>query len=623
MSSTPAFNPEQLAFINCDADRVFLFATAGSGKTRCCSAYSARQIQQGIRPDQILSVTFTRKAAAEFTERLSKETQLPPNAFTAGTFHSICHLLIREDSKSFGLHNKHFSVLDEKQSNRLIRQIARDLQLPSEIEGRKIQDLVSLARNTLYLPADVTTSRQLTAGFSDLIVRYRAELDSRNCTDYDGLLEKVLARMGAQPEYAQKLRTRWPRVIVDEMQDSNALNFEFLKALNPDRLVCVGDANQSIYEWRGANNRLIDTFVQEQKATVLTMRTNYRAGQKILDAANSILVETTNPISMKSGVGDGGSIATFRHDDDIAEAEQTANWISRVIRAGWKPKDIAVLSRTARALRRVETALKTRGIDYRTYHGRSIAESPHIRDATALIRAAYNRTDSFAIEHVAGFFPGTGPAEASRLAEAPKLIPTLAPAMHQLLETVHGLPPAAMFEQLPEMLAPVFARKYKKDHEKRIVDLRALCTQMAAKSPDEFVSAFEIEQDMTPVHPEHCVTLSTVHSAKGLEWPFVWVVDASDRAFGHKPQSKERLPANESMRLFYVAVTRAREMLIVSCPAFAMGSKRQPCNHLSSSYRWTLDHDSAARGRILEARGAHRVRNPIRRTLPDTALGER
>jgi Superfamily I DNA and RNA helicases len=618
------FNDEQLAFIKCEDPRILLYATAGSGKTRCCVGYCSWNIEHGVAPEQILMVTFTRKAAAEFSERLAHATGIPPTRFTAGTFHSICHALIREEPRAFGLRSRFFSVLDERQSNKLIRQISRDIGLPNEIGGRKVPDLVSIARNTLFLPPEVRDAQDLVVPFQSLITRYRGELDDRNSTDYDGLLEKVSARMFAQPQYAENLRDRWRRVIVDEMQDCNALNYQFLSLLNPERLVCVGDSNQSIYEWRGANNRLIDEFVKHQSATVLTMRTNYRSGQKILDAANVVLRDTDRPIAMRSGVGSGGLVYGFRHDDDIAEADRVANWITKVLEKGWKPKDIAVLSRTARALRRVETALKSRNIDYRSYHGRTVAESPHIRDATSLIRAAFNHADTFAIEHVAGFFPSYSPALITRVSECPRLIPKLTPELHLLLESVRHTPPSVLFEQLPEILAPVFQRKYKKDHDKRVIDLRAICTQMASSTKDEFLDAFQIEERIDPIHPETCVTLSTVHSAKGLEWPFVWVVDASDQAFGNRPHTKERLPANEPQRLFYVAITRAKEQLILSCPAFAMGSKREPCDYLAGHLDWAFDHEQDARGRVIAERGAYRLRNPLmlQKTKPQGAERE-
>ena len=378
-------NDEQRKVAMCRDNRVLVLAAAGTGKTTTCAAWAAARISEGIPPEKLLMLTFTRAAAAEMKERVAFKTGLPTNILQSGTYHSIACRLIRDDPQGFGL-PENFTIIDDKDSKAMIKQAAESSGEYNPDFGnlnfRDVVKMISKSRNRL-IPVwlsyfnrdakikDTPASQGIYPKNNEegpvaerILSEYRKLLRQQGCLDFDGILEVWHDRLQYDPEYSQILREKWTHVLVDEVQDNNKLNQSIIDHLNPETMLAVGDKQQAIYAFRGASPEVVDEL--HDRCKILRLSTNYRCSHNVLSLSNRIIAKFPGDESlrvfMNAGTSIDGKTRAFRFEDEGAESSAAAMWVKRQIDNGSPPGSVAVLSRASATLTPIEGELMKAGI---------------------------------------------------------------------------------------------------------------------------------------------------------------------------------------------------------------------------------------------------------------------
>jgi DNA helicase-2/ATP-dependent DNA helicase PcrA len=596
-------NAGQSQVRDCRARRAIILAGAGTGKTASATHHVASLIQSGVAPSSILQITFTRKAAQEMVHRVRTLTGLQPeDEFPAiGTYHAIASALIRENPRGYGFSRGTFTLLDKSDA--------------SHVMGMAF-GAAQIKKGELVKPSSVleTLSYCLNAG-EPLKNRYEEvfEKEAPNAmaatqhytrlkreggmADFEDLLTLWRDRLAFDPAYAKLLRSVWTHVIVDEFQDNNPLNFDILKGLDPEHLLVIGDKQQSIYGFRGANCKLIETFMaQSPDAEVIKLEENYRSGQKILDLANRVVSSASVALSLRAFSTARAMVNARTFADDREEAAAAVTWIEHGDVKGVPRNETAFLARSTRTLVPLEARLKAAGIPYRKYGGVHISDAAEIRDFISLVRLTINPQDTAALRKVLVLFPKIGDKSAEKAAlaltrdvnapwpEKAAAVPRWLEAIRQSSTLEESLRTAQGF------LVPLLRVQsaYQSTLPARLDNLNQVIATGAsvASSLPEFIDAFALSKEAGDEHPEGSVTLSTIHSAKGLEWKRVWVVGVGDQQMPH-PNARGQEELEEEMRLLYVAVTRAKDDLLVSYPTKTMmGREQKVCRYLPDDLLW-------------------------------------
>lgn len=592
------YNAEQNAFIGCDAPRVLVLAAAGSGKTKSCIGYVLRRVNQGVTPESILQVTFTRKAAGEFAERLTQASGIERDAFSVGTYHSIASDLIREDPQGFGF-SAPPTIVDGSETTRVLSASWERIDgQPWPEDAGRITEVFSFYRNSMRPPA-VAKQFGLHRHMPAVLQELHDHFQRTNTTDFDMLLECWRSRLLHGKGYAQSVRQRWSHIIVDEMQDNNLLNYDIVTAINPRTLVCVGDVNQSIYEWRGASPGIVERFKTEHKAQVLTMETNYRSRQRILDLANASIKNESTRLVMRSGVGDGGALWFRSNDDAMGEAQDIVAFIKRRIEAGASPASIAVLGRTNRVLRPTEFLLEREHIEYVTYSGDSNKDSA-ASDLGRALRAILSPSDAKSRGLLAAIERGKSASES--------------PVTDAMIADGRSIASDSLVREMPAVMYHWLSKCRPADAKKRHRLISKMCSEKADMFPGEFVSwmTLSAEAEEQREHPETAVTLSTIHSAKGLEWDSVWVAGLGARQFSVRGQACSE---KENIRLFYVAATRAKSQIVLSYPRYTKAASgayfpQKPIAAIPEIVRWTHVDSEQGHKRVAQGLGIAATASP-------------
>ncbi len=581
-------NPSQLTVSQSRDPRLLVLAGAGTGKTATSVHWVAGLIREGIRRHQVLMITFTRKAAREMATRIEHLIRDVPkqnahDALSVGTYHAIASTLIRKEATAFELAHKAFTTIDESEAKSIWKSAMKQASIAPKstlFAPDKVHQIYSMARNTccpveeLLQPVFKGNTKRLVR----VIGLYEELKKAANVVDYDDLIVLWLKRMQQDPSYAESLRARWPYVLVDEMQDNNRLNESILQTLNPKHLMGVGDANQSVYGFRGSDVQIISEFPSKNPGTrVLKLEHNYRSGQNILDLANRIVATTACPLQLQSHHPEPGIVEYRTYVNPQQEAYAIAQTIQQWAESGKNPSQFAILSRSSRFLTPLEVALNSRRIFYKKYGGQMLADAAEVKDFLCFLRIAHNPLDKIALLRALIQFPGIGEGTAAK-----------AIAAHQGGDFENGEWPEAAAElplwikeirsrkkiadagnYLYEKIHPLIAANYPKDGDERINTVHAMVQSMAG-TPDtplaDFLDGFALSRSGDDYHPDHAVVLSTVHSSKGLEWESVWLIGAGATQIPHPRTIDDKAGKEEELRLFYVAVTRAKRHLILSYP---------------------------------------------------------
>ncbi|TXH84424.1 MAG: ATP-dependent helicase, partial [Rhizobium sp.] len=566
----------------CTARRVLVLAGAGTGKTTTCVAWAARRIAEGVNPDRLLLITFTRRAASEMRHRIAEETKAKVSTHT---FHSFATAVLRSHPQVFG--GERFTILDEEDSKLLYRRAARSLNLGKEFPAAHFSAIISRERNFMR-PIGSSGSGSVEQMVTVKLHRaYSLLKEQSNVLDYDDLLERLLGGLRTHRPFAAAIRARFSHVLVDEVQDNNPLNYEILRAMNPAHLVCVGDRCQSIYGFRAADPSLLDRFREDNPdVKVFRLEDNFRSGRRILSLANHLTAEMPDGLTLSSALQTPAALHLIRPADPQHEAALAAEDIARLLVRGVQAGDISVLCRTSRGTTALEGALSMRGVALRKYGGQSLADSGEIRDLTAVLRAALNPQDRPALERVLRMYPGVGAVVAERSAAKMKPAAEAARAAFDLVSLVRPrLNDPSLLGELPGLLAPLLHKNYD-DPSARLINVTQVCHSFQGAQPAKLLDAFATDA-LKMVGPSgDAVSVSTIHSAKGLEWKHVWIIGAGDLQIPH-PRSRSPRAIDEERRLLYVAVTRAKERLVLSAPVILPDRGTQsPTRFIAEDVQW-------------------------------------
>lgn len=586
-------NPSQLAVIKERSPRMIVMAGAGTGKTATTVHYVASLIKDGVKRSQILMITFTRKAANEMLHRVNRlvpdSSPVSGDAMMVGTYHAVGIQLIREDPQGFGLPGRNFSIIDDSETLALWKSAYKECGISSEDHihlPAKLSEIVSWCHNTCT-PLSRGLGRQWHGEeqIRDLIEvskTYQQLKRTAHAVDYDDLLTMLRDRLAKDEKYREYLRDRFVYVLVDEVQDNSQLNYEILENLNPVNLMVVGDVQQSIYGFRGASSDLISRFARSGGALILKLEDNFRSGQKILDLANKIVSGQDFSLELRSA-RESQALVDYRIYSSVkAEAEGILRWINHcTIKKGMKPCEIAVLSRSSVNLTVCEAYLKAHRIAYKKYGGLAIGDASEVKDFISFLRVSFNRNDKLAMTRALTQFPGLGETAARSFSrdmdgtedDQDRLFhviswPKQAREMEVWLDDLGRLPVLIDKGQyLKSAVRPLFRRNYPKDWEKRMETIESIVQTMKGFPGGlaDFLDAFTLDRSDQKAHPEDCIVLSTIHSSKGLEWPAVFVMGSGSMQMPH-PRVVSDDEVNEERRLMYVAVTRAKDRLVLSYP---------------------------------------------------------
>lgn len=611
-------NKEQLSAVNTTKGSILILAGAGSGKTRVLTARIANMIKNGISPRSILAVTFTNKAAKEMKERLSKilGEDIVKNMWV-GTFHSICGRILRYDIDKYNFKtgktlDKNFSIYDEQDSLSIIKQILKKLNLDEKIyQPKMVKSIISNSKNKMQDAYTFATYARdfKTQRISMIYDEYEKALNNSNSIDFDDMLMLCVKLLKQNEEVRTKYYNRFEHVLVDEFQDTNIAQYNLVKALYtnyadevpPDRSLCVvGDVDQSIYSWRGADFRLILNFKHDFKdCKTIKLEQNYRSTSKILRAANSVIENNEQRVEkvLYSNKGDGERITYYEADDDSDEA----NFIASTIKStSANYSKFAVLYRTNAQSRSIEEACISLGIPYKIYGGLKFYDRKEIKDAIAYLKLIHNPNDSQSlkriinvpkraigdttIKHLQTYADENGYSlyEAIKNINEEESIQTRTKIkLEEFTKLIDNLREIQTRYSLNEFLSLVleksgYLRELQQENtqedEARIENLQELVNvagefiaDEAENTLGEFLAQVSLVSDLDNMENEtNSVTLMTLHSAKGLEFPTVFIAGADDGIFPSQRSIIEKTGLEEERRLMYVGITRAEEKLYIT-----------------------------------------------------------
>lgn len=612
-------NPSQRLAVEHRGGPLLIVAGAGSGKTRVLTRRIAHLLATGdAQPAQILAITFTNKAAGEMKERVAELVGARSRAMWVSTFHSACVRILRGEATRLGMTSS-FTIYDTADSLRLMSMVIRNLELdPRKNTPRSFLSQVSNLKNELIDYEDFAsravnpTEQVLATAYGD----YQRRLRRANAFDFDDLISSTVAVMQLFPDVAEHYRRRFRHVLVDEYQDTNHAQYILIKELvgigtpelPPGQLCVVGDADQSIYAFRGATIRNIEEFERDYpNATTVMLEQNYRSTQTILSAANSVIARNAGRREKKlwTDAGDGALVVAYVADDEHDEASFIANEIDRLTDdEGMHPSDVAVFYRTNAQSRSVEEIFIRVGLPYRVVGGTRFYERREVRDAIAYLRAIANPDDEVSLRRVLNT-PKRGigdraeamvdafgqrerlsfAAALDRADEAPGIATrslvsiqsfmTLMGDLRTIVES--GADPATVLQAVLEQsgyLAELQASTDPQDETRveNLAELESVAQEFATQNPagtlGDFLERVSLVADSDEIPDADgsggVVTLMTLHTAKGLEFPVVFLTGMEDGVFPHMRSLGSPRELEEERRLAYVGITRARQRLYVS-----------------------------------------------------------
>ena len=610
-------NPSQRLAVEHRGGPLLIVAGAGSGKTRVLTRRIAHLLAtRDAQPGEVLAITFTNKAAGEMKERVAELVGARARAMWVSTFHSACVRILRSEATRLGMTST-FTIYDQADSLRLMTMVIRDLNLePKKHTPRSFLSQVSNLKNELIDFEDFRsravnpTEQTLAEAYGD----YQRRLRRANAFDFDDLISSTVAVLQLFPDVAEHYRRRFRHILVDEYQDTNHAQYILIKelvgtgtpGLPPGQLVVVGDADQSIYAFRGATIRNIEEFERDYpNATTVLLEQNYRSTQTILTAANAVIArnEGRREKRLWTDAGDGVPVVAYVADDEHDEASFIANEIDRLTDEGQiKPSDVAVFYRTNAQSRSVEEIFIRVGLPYRVVGGTRFYERREVRDAIAYLRAIANPDDEVSLRRVLNT-PKRGigdraeamveafgqrerigfAAALERADEAPGIaarslasIQGFVALMRDLRTIVEaGADPATVLQAVLEQsgyLAELQASADPQDETRveNLAELESVAQEFATQNPEGTLTDFlervslVADSDEIPDADGGVVTLMTLHTAKGLEFPVVFLTGMEDGVFPHMRSLGSPRELEEERRLAYVGITRARQRLYVT-----------------------------------------------------------
>jgi len=599
-------NPQQRQAVTAGTGPVLVLAGPGSGKTRVLTQRVAYLIaHEGVRPYQMLAVTFTNKAAREMGNRVRDMLgELASDGLWLGTFHSVCARLLRREAEQLPF-DASFVIYDDDDQQRLVKAAIRDLNLDDKTyRPPAVHGAISRAKNDLIFPADYPVQTYRDEVVKRVYTRYQELLKQNNAVDFDDLLLWTAHLLSEFPTVREKYSNRFHHVLVDEFQDTNFAQYVLLKHLasGHNNIFCVGDPDQSVYRWRGADYRNVQRFEQDYpNAQVILLEQNYRSKQTILDAAMAVI--DRNPHRRRKNLfterGAGEKISYYEALDDYAEAAFVVDTIASLV-AGktCEPGNCAVMYRTNAQSRLLEEAFLQARLPYRLVGAQRFYGRREVKDIIAYLRLVHNPADEISLDRVINSPPrGIGDKTISALhntAHAANTPPSLvlmdlargdtSPLWSQF--TGRAALPLADFGALlsnwraeaPRFTVTELFDRIAKDINyqafiedgtdegaerwENVQELRRLTLEYETRTLTDFLETVALISDQdTLTEGKNAPTLLTLHAAKGLEFGTVFIIGLDDGILPHSRSFDEPEAMEEERRLFYVGITRARDRL--------------------------------------------------------------
>lgn len=597
-----ALNPAQLEAVTTLEGPLLVIAGAGTGKTRTLVYRVARLVESGVPPQSILLLTFTRRAAQEMLRRAAVLLDGRCEHVEGGTFHSFANLVLRRYGSRLGLAPS-FTILDQGDMEDVLQLLRTQLGLDRSERRfpRKavLAEVLSMSVNKSQPLAELLAREyphlaEFTGEIETLAQHYRAYKRERQLVDYDDLLVLLRELVAEHPEVRSRLAHTYRYLLVDEYQDTNALQADIVWWLGQDHrnVMVVGDDAQSIYSFRGANFRNILEFPQRfPEARILSIEENYRSTQPILDLANALMAAAPEGFAkhLYSRRQEGERPLLIPAPNENTQSLFVCQRILELREEGVELSDIAVLFRSGFHSFDLELELQRHDLPFVKRGGYRFMEAAHIKDLLAHLRLVANPFDTVSWHRVLLLLPGVGPRAAHDVVEHvvagadpvqqlrtyPRAsvrakLQGLASLLERLVRLDH---PQAQADEVLTYYEPLLVARYPDDHPRRRKDaeqfvslaaasrsLEGFLTRMALEPPSDSVAGV-----MATDKDHECLTLSTIHSAKGLEWRVVFLIWAAEGRFP-SPFSLGAESLEEERRLMYVAVTRAKELLYITYP---------------------------------------------------------
>ncbi|MBV06453.1 MAG: DNA helicase II [Gammaproteobacteria bacterium] len=605
-----SLNEPQRQAVTSDSNNLLVLAGAGSGKTRVIAHRVAWLIKAGgINPHSILTVTFTNKAAREMRGRIEGIVEQEMGNFWCGTFHGISHRLLRAHWEEAGL-RREFAILDSEDQYRVIKRVSKSLGLDdTKWPPRQIQWFINKQKDECRRSKDVETADDYFAEkVNEVYAAYEELCERESLVDFGELLLRTYLLLKTNENVLDHYKKRFRHILVDEFQDTNEVQYQFLKLLceGEGHIMSVGDDDQSIYGWRGAKSENINRFTKDYKNTeIIRLEQNYRSTSIILGAANAVIENNQGRMGKELWTeqkeGEPISIYSAYNEDD--EARYVVGSIQNWMEQGRDLNEVAILYRSNAQSRALEEAILREGLSYRIYGGLRFYERAEIKNAMSYLRLVFGREDDAAFERVINIPPrGIGAKTLDIIrSRAQKIETSLWKACQDLLET-DGLTPRASqsvegflsdFEDLEietkdlplrDLVDHVIQRSGLIEYHKkeagekgrtRVENLAELVTAASDFEPEPLDDAEEIPLKLFIDHAaldagetqasdhESAIQLMTLHSAKGLEFPLVFITGFEEGLFPHKLSIEEADQLQEERRLCYVGMTRSMERLFI------------------------------------------------------------
>jgi DNA helicase-2/ATP-dependent DNA helicase PcrA len=610
-----SLNPEQRAAVDHRGGPLLVIAGAGSGKTRVLTARVGSLVAEGVPAERILAFTFTNRAAREMKERIARSVGEDATRLWVGTFHSTGVRILRREARTLARRwpgfPADFSIHDRDDQESVLKSVMKEMELPeTSFRPGEVLNRISDAKNALVSPAEMerVAVSPWERKVAECYARYQAALRRQGALDFDDLIAEPVRMLLEDPDAAKRWSERFAHVLVDEYQDTNHAQFRLVKALaeSHGNLFVVGDDDQSIYGWRGADLANVLEFEQAfPGATVIRLEQNYRSTANILRAANAVIANNRSRKgkTLWSEREDGPRLRFVLAPDEADEARRVADALAERLRRGGRLDDCAVLYRTNAQSRAIETELRHRGFPYEVVGGVAFYQRREVKDVIAYLRLVVNPSDAIAFwrvwntprrglgdavqalvqQRVAsgasnplealrelvrdGVLSRTAHAGASAfLAVIDQAVARLSEPVDQVVRQVlEGSGYLGSLDALPEH-----------EREERRGNVEELCTgaeEFAQAGADPTLAGFLAEAalltDLDRIEGnDDRVLLLTMHNAKGLEFPVVVVAGLEEGLLPHGSSLEDPKELEEERRLFYVALTRARDQVLLTAAAF-------------------------------------------------------
>ena len=602
-------NNAQREAVSSESQSLLVLAGAGSGKTRVIAHRVAWIVKAlNISPQSLLTVTFTNKAAREMRGRIEEILEDQLGDFWCGTFHGISHRILRRHWEEAGL-RKEFAILDSEDQLRVVKRVCKSLQIDdSKWPAKQIQWYINKEKDEGRRPEDAETGDYFSEQMTNIYSEYQALCNQESLVDFGELLLRTYELIDGNEKILNHYRARFKHILVDEFQDTNEVQYKFLLLLkgNENNISAVGDDDQSIYGWRGAKSDNINRFTKDLKNTqVVRLEQNYRSTQVILDAANAVIQNNSGRMGkdLWTEEKEGEKISVYSAYNEDDEARYVVGTIQDWVAQGNNLDEVAILYRSNAQSRALEEAILRESLPYRIYGGQRFYERAEIKNAMAYIRLVFGKEDDAAFERVINIPPrGIGAKTldiirnkakgtkqslwmaSQELIDLEELTPRAMQSVQGFISDMDSLSLEVKEMDLKGLVDFIIERSGLIDYHKKEAGEKGRTrvenlSELVSAADDFMVPAQEEEiselksfidhaaldaGDAQAEEHESAIQLMTLHSAKGLEFPLVFITGFEEGLFPHKLSVEEPDQLQEERRLCYVGMTRAEKKLYLT-----------------------------------------------------------